>query len=103
MIQLARLLDEKAKQLIAGSGHINENMLLAMVGLLIADELTETQKKLEQHPAEGQISAATEQSFAQVAKPCAKPDFTALDEELSEVLNKLTAQIKMLANEIKTM
>lgn len=39
IIKLSRVLDEKAKMLAASAGHINENMMLAMVGLLLADEL----------------------------------------------------------------
>ena len=44
IIQLSRMLDEKAKLLTANSQQVNENMLLAMVGLLLADELTELKK-----------------------------------------------------------
>ena len=44
IIQLSRILDEKAKMLTAGGGHINENMLLAMIGLLLADEISELRK-----------------------------------------------------------
>ena len=44
IIQLSRILDEKAKLLTANSQQVNENMLLAMVGLLLADELTELKK-----------------------------------------------------------
>ncbi len=44
ILQLARMLDEKAKMLTQASGQVNENMLLAMVGLLLADELTELRK-----------------------------------------------------------
>lgn len=44
ILQLARMLDEKAKLLTSASGQVNENMLLAMVGLLLADELTEIKK-----------------------------------------------------------
>ena len=40
ILQLARMLDEKAKMLTQASGQVNENMLLAMVGLLLADEPT---------------------------------------------------------------
>lgn len=39
IIQLSRLLDEKARALSSRVGQINENMVLAMVGLLLADEL----------------------------------------------------------------
>ena len=41
IIKLSRLIDEKAKMLTAGGGHINENMLLAMSALLLADDLNE--------------------------------------------------------------
>lgn len=44
IMQLARVLDEKAKSLTGAGGQVNENMLLAMVGLLIADELSEIKK-----------------------------------------------------------
>lgn len=49
--QLARMLDEKAKMITQGVGQINENMLLAMVGLLLADELTEAKKGVVAAPA----------------------------------------------------
>ena len=44
LLQLARILDEKAKLLTQATGQVNENMLLALVGLLVADELTELKK-----------------------------------------------------------
>lgn len=44
ILQLARILDEKARLLTQGGGQVNENMLLAMVGLLLADELSELKK-----------------------------------------------------------
>ena len=37
--ELSQILDEKAKMLTAGGAQINENQLLAMIGLLVADEL----------------------------------------------------------------
>jgi len=45
ILQLSRLLDEKAKMLSASVGLVNENMKLALVGLLLADELQELQEK----------------------------------------------------------
>ena len=49
--QLARILDEKATHLTQGAGQINESMLLAMVGLLLADELSELKKAGGHAPA----------------------------------------------------
>lgn len=39
IVKLSRILDEKAKMLSSSIGLVNENMMLAMVGLLLADEL----------------------------------------------------------------
>jgi|GEM_PF-2464987 len=41
ILRLAALLNEKATLLTRGNNHINENQLLAMIGLLLADELTD--------------------------------------------------------------
>ncbi len=113
IIKLSRMLDDKAKQLTAGGGHINENMLLAMVGLLMADDLFEANKKLEQlsQNAQPQNVQAAEPSVPAVQtvekvveKIVERPaDTTALDEELSGVVKQVTEQIKMLANQIESM
>ena len=113
IIKLSRMLDDKAKQLTAGGGHINENMLLAMVGLLMADDLFEANKKLEQlsqnaqpqnvQSAEPRVPAVqTEEKVVEkiVERPA---DTTALDEELAGVIKQVTEQIKMLANQIESM
>lgn len=42
ILQLARIMDEKAK--LFGNAQISESMLLAMVGLMLADELSELKK-----------------------------------------------------------
>jgi cell division protein ZapA len=39
IVQLSKILDERARQLSAVMRGINENMLLALVGLTLADEL----------------------------------------------------------------
>lgn len=113
IIKLSRMLDDKAKQLTAGGGHINENMLLAMVGLLMADDLFEANKKLEQlsQNAQPQNVQAAEPSVPAVQtvekvveKIVERPaDTIALDEELAGVIKQVTEQIKMLANQIESM
>lgn len=82
ILQLARMLDEKAKMLNAASGQVNECMLLAMVGLLLADELSELKK----------------------GAPAANGDVVqALDEQrLLELDNALAGKIKILINEINS-
>lgn len=50
IIQLARLLDEKAKMLNLSIGQVNESMVLVLVGLLLADELSELKKGEKRRP-----------------------------------------------------
>lgn len=45
IVKLSRVLDEKARLLNQSVGLINENMMLAMVGLILADELEELKSK----------------------------------------------------------
>lgn len=121
-MSLARMLDEKAGMLTAGGGHINENMLLAMVGLLMADELSETKKKLAagtpepivrtvekivEKPVEKIVEKVIEKPVVQtvekiVEKPV-EPDYSALDNELSAIVENLSIEIKTLANQVENL
>ncbi|MBP3688185.1 MAG: cell division protein ZapA [Alphaproteobacteria bacterium] len=86
IMKLGRLLDDRAKSLTSALGQINENQLLAMVGLLIADELTELKK-------------------AQTATPTSQTeptDLTALDNELAADIDSLNEAIKSVATKIKS-
>ena len=86
IMKLGRMLDERAKSLTSALGQINENQLLAMVGLLIADELTELKK-------------------AQTATPVASTeptDLSALDAELAADIDSLNETIKSVATKIKS-
>ncbi len=91
IIQLSRILDEKARLLTQGGGQVNENMLLAMVGLLLADELTELKKSNGiplQTPAQPQIDEK------QIAE---------LDNLLTGKINSLINQIKSVASKIESL
>ena len=92
IIKLSRLLDEKAKLLTQGNQQVNENMLLAMVGLLMADELTELKKSL----ANGTTPAVTT-----ILQGYNDEDIKILDESVSAQIKGLTEQIISLANQIK--
>lgn len=85
ILQLSRLLDEKAKLLTDGTTQISESMLLAMVGLLLADELTEL-KKSKNLPA-----SSPKTDTAQMQK---------IDDELSETIKTLNQKLKTLASGI---
>lgn len=86
IFQLARLLDEKARLISGGSGQINENMLLAMVGLLLADELSELKKSPS---TSGSIPQAVDNSR-----------LLETDKLLAEKIKLLTKEIKSVANDI---
>lgn len=96
IIKLSRLLDEKAKLLTQGNQQVNENMLLAMVGLLLADELTELKKNI----AAGNPTAATASS-APVVQGYSEDDVKTLDTALAAQIKELTGQINSVANQIK--
>ncbi len=85
ILQLARVLDEKAKLLTNVSGQVNENMLLAMVGLLLADELSE----LKKNP-----------SAAAQAQTVDNSRLLEFDRQLAEKIKNLDAQIKSVASKI---
>lgn len=97
-MSLARMLDEKARMLTAGGGHINENMLLAMVGLLMADELSETKKKLAAGTPEPIV-----QTVEKIVEKPVEPDYSALDNELSAIVENLSIEIKTLANQVENL
>ncbi len=85
--QLARVLDEKAKMISQGIGQVNESLLLAMVGLLVADELSELKK-------------------GQHAPQPAPVDDTRLcetDTEIADKIKLLTEQINSVAMQINLM
>ncbi len=85
IMKLGRLLDERAKALTSALGQINENQLLAMVGLIIADELSELKKAA---PTPATSSPAI--------------DLSALDDELAASINSLNETIKSVATKIKS-
>lgn len=91
IIQLARILDEKAKLLTASSQQINENMLLAMVGLLIADELTELKKNPE---------SASPQPQTPIVDNSRIVDF---DHKTAENIKNLTDKIKSVASILESL
>lgn len=86
ILQLARMLDEKAKLLTSASGQVNENMLLAMVGLLLADELTEIKKN---------------GAPAQVPVQDDSKKILELDSDLADKIKTLTEEINSVAKRIE--
>ena len=88
IMQLAQILDSKAKQLSPDPNQVSESLLLAMVGLLLADELSEAKKDT---PSSKPDSSA------------ALKDLEQLDEEISSALQDMDNTIKTLAKQIESL
>jgi cell division protein ZapA len=60
LARLGRYLDQKAEQAVPSSGSVSEPLLLVMVALLVADELSDTTAALDaaQGAAQQQLEAA---------------------------------------------
>lgn len=89
IFQLAKLLDDKAKLLTQSNRQVNENMLLAMVGLLLADELSELKRG----------NPVVTQNLDSVDKN----EIKKLDEGLAAQLEVMAEQIKSVANKIESL
>ena len=79
IIKLSRVLDEKAKLLNQSVGLINENMMLAMIGLILADELEELKAN-----SGGQV----------VSTPSDKSDDVAIAKNIDAQINRINSLIK---------
>ena len=79
IIKLSRILDEKAKLLNQSVGLINENMMLAMIGLILADELEELKAN-----SGGQ----------NVSTPSDKSDDTAIAKNIDAQISRISSLIK---------
>ncbi len=90
ILQLAGVLEEKARLLKDISGQISENMLLAMIGILVADDLLEARKNntAPSAPATGEDAEKT---------------ITAADRELSARLRIVSEKIKAVAKQIESL
>lgn len=123
IMKLGRLLDEKAKSLTSALGHINENQLLAMVGLLLADELSELKKTVSSAPAPAASlppaatppaaqasstptpaspASATATSEQNNHSPISEEELSSLDAELAQNINSLNEAIKSVALQLKS-
>lgn len=100
IIRLGRMLDEKAQSLTKALGPINENMLLAMTGLLIADELNDLKKTIANAPASNASAPIAPVTIAQ--PDISEQDLKDLDTALSDNINSLNEAIKSIALKLKS-
>ncbi len=81
LARLGRYLDERASQLVESTGSINEQLLLVMIGLVVADELTDAAAEIES--LSGANSAG--QSLAEA------------DAALAEAIGNLASRVEKVA------
>lgn len=91
IMQLSRMLDEKAKLLGDGANQISESMLLAMIGLLLADEICELKKGSNAGINDTEKSGIDSETLARI------------DDELASTVKTLHNSLKILANEINSL
>jgi cell division protein ZapA (FtsZ GTPase activity inhibitor) len=91
IIKLSRILDEKARLLISGGAQINENMLLAMSGLLLADDLLEARQQVQtaQQHAEPVVQTVEKVVEKIVEKPVEKIVEKIVEKPVEKVVEKI--------------
>ena len=103
IMKLGRLLDEKARSLTEALGPVNENQLLAMVGLLIADDLNELKKNMASaQPIPPQPAAVPAPTPVQEKPTIPENALAEMDTELAEQINSLSEIIKSVALKLKS-
>jgi cell division protein ZapA len=80
LARLGRYLDERAAQLLQGTGSISEALLLVMVGLVVADELTDAAAEIES------LNASS-----------SGPEVAELDADLAEAIGAVAARVERVA------
>lgn len=98
ILKLGRMLDEKAKALTSALGHINESQLLAMVGLLMADELMEYKKSANLNVAP--VPSVIEKEV--YVSNLSDEELENLDDVFSSSLKSLNEAIKSVALNLKS-
>lgn len=94
ILDLAQVVDAKVADLVSAIGQAGEARLLAMAGLLMADELTEVKDQLE--------SARAAAEVAPQPAPDAAPAQPSLDEHrLASVLEALAGRIESIAQRVE--
>jgi len=88
ILDLAGVVDAKVGELVGAIGQAGEGRLLAMAGLLMADDLAETRDEVATLRSAAEISAPAEQS--------------AVDENrLADVLDAMAARIETIARDLE--
>ena len=85
IMQLSHILEQKAQMLKDFSGRISESMFLAMIGILVADDLFEARKTASQ--------AATQPQT---------PPAPVTDEQVSRRLNSILQKLQDLSAKIES-
>jgi len=105
IMKLGRLLDEKATALTQSLGYINENQLLAMVGLLIADELADLKKSIAQNTSvqpNVTESSIQPQPNSPIPNSLTEEELNQADDAIAKQINSLGEIIKSVALKLKS-
>jgi cell division protein ZapA len=83
--KLGRYVDQRASELVSAVGQISEPLLLAMISLLLADDLSEAYGELEQYKNQDNNDLTKDET----------------EKELVNIINRLTERISTVAQNLK--
>ncbi len=90
MARLGRYLDQRAAQVTAASGSMNEALMLVMVSLMVADELADTTAELENLTGGSGIPAQSAAARSEAEKQAVKV-IDGLTERIERIAARLDA------------
>ena len=88
LARLGRYLDQRAAQVAASAGSVNESLLLVMVSLMVADELADTTAELEN------LNAGAGAAQAAAARAEAEKSAIRTIDTLSERIERIAASLE---------
>ncbi len=94
ILDLAGVLDGRVGELVAAIGQAGESRLLAMAGLLMADELSELKDEVQRLRAEAEVRPETPNE-APVSAPSVNED------QIASVMEALAERIETIAHRVE--
>lgn len=93
ILDLAAVLDAKVGELVSAIGQAGEARLLAMAGLLMADEMAETREEVAKLRAQAELTPVNQEPVSQ--DPAVDAD------RLADVLEAMAGRIETIAERIE--
>ena len=96
ILNLAGVLDAKVGELVGAIGQAGEARLLAMAGLLMADDIAEAQDEVAKLRAEAEIAPQPEPAESSATTPSVDED------RLADAIEAMAGRIETIADELES-